>query len=147
MKYKDLNIGDWFTYNGCKYIKTFNHVEEYVNISLENETFGIPALFINEDEEVNFLTKLLYRERKNYEIPDKDSFTIEDMPEGILCCFKKFEWYFTIYHGYFIDICNKSPEHCGIWLPANEMDTTQPVSIVCKADIDFQETLDTLEII
>lgn len=109
MKYKDLKMGDWFIHDGRKYIKTETYSGDIVNISLENDTFGTPVPSINDEEEVNFLTKILYRERKDYEIPDKDSFIIEDMPEGILCRFKNFEWYFTIYHGYFIDICNKFP--------------------------------------
>ena len=140
MKYKELQVGDWFIHDGQKYIKTVTYSGGIVNISLENNTFGAPMLSIDNEEEVNFLTKILYRERKDYEIPDKDSFTIEDMPEGILCEFKNFEWYFTIYRGYFIDICNKFPCRCGAWLPISVMDTTQPVSIVCKADIDFPET-------
>ena len=140
MKYKELQVGDWFIHDGRKYIKTVTYSGDIVNISLENNTFGTPMSSIDDEEEVNFLTKILYRERKDYEIPDKDSFIIEDMPEGILCEFKNFEWYFTIYHGYFIDICNKFPCRCGAWLPISVMDTTQPVSIVCKADMDFPET-------
>lgn len=147
MKYKDLEIGDWFTYNGYKYIKTLDYVEGYVNISLENDTFGTPMPPIDDEEEVSFLTKLLYRERKDYEIPDKDSFTLEDMPEGILCEFNGYGWYFTIYNGYFIDICSKLPGRCGVWCPVKNMDTTRPASMVCKADINFQETLDNLDIV
>lgn len=147
MKYKDLKMGDWFIHDGQKYIKTETYSGDIVNISLENRTFGTPMPSINDEEEVNFLTKILYRERKDYEIPDKDSFIIEDMPEGILCRFKNFEWYFTIYHEYFIDICNTFPGRCGAWLPISTMNTTQPVNIVCKADIDFQETLDRLGIV
>lgn len=91
MKYKDLKMGDWFIHDGQKYIKTETYSGDIVNISLENSTFGTPMPSINDEEEVNFLTKILYRERKDYEIPDKDSFIIEDMPEGILCRFKNFE--------------------------------------------------------
>lgn len=147
MKYKDLKMGDWFIHDGRKYIKTETYSGDIVDISLENDTFGTPVPSIDDEEEVNFLTKLLYRERKDYEIPDKGGFIITDMPEGILCRFKNFEWYFTIYHGYFVDICNKFPGRCGAWLPISKMDTTQPVNIVCKADIDFQEAFDKLSIV
>lgn len=147
MKYKELQVGDWFIHDGQKYIKTVTYSGDIVNISLENNTFGTPMSSIDDEEAVNFLTKILYRERKDYEIPDKDGFIITDMPEGILCEFKNFEQYFTIYHEYFIDICSQFPGRCGAWIPISVMDTTQPVSIVCKADIDFQETLDRLDIV
>lgn len=34
MKYKDLKMGDWFIYDGRKYIKTETYSGDIVNISL-----------------------------------------------------------------------------------------------------------------
>ena len=60
MKYKDLNIGDWFSYVGATFIKTYCPLlKGNYDICVSGKMFG--AIFAPcdmEDEEVEFVTRL-----------------------------------------------------------------------------------------
>ena len=60
MKYKDLNIGDWFSYVGATFIKTYCPLlKENYDICMSGKMFG--AIFAPcdmEDEEVEFVSRL-----------------------------------------------------------------------------------------
>lgn len=60
MKYKDLNIGDWFSYVGATFIKTYCPLlKANYDICVSGKMFG--AIFAPcdmEDEEVEFVSRL-----------------------------------------------------------------------------------------
>mgnify|MGYP001134706878 CR=1 FL=1 len=60
MKYKDLNIGDWFSYAGATFIKTYCPLlKANYDICVSGKMFG--AIFAPcdmEDEEVEFVSRL-----------------------------------------------------------------------------------------
>lgn len=60
MKYKDLNIGDWFSYVGATFIKTYcPPLKANYDICVSGKMFG--AIFAPcdmEDEEVEFVSRL-----------------------------------------------------------------------------------------
>lgn len=62
MKYKDLNIGDYFllSLNGKKYIKTSNSSHGSIGISLENDDFGMGSAYVADDSDVKFISKIHY---------------------------------------------------------------------------------------
>ena len=60
MKYKDLNIGDWFEVDGHKYIKCDYDGKRTVGVILDNETIGTVRVFFDDETVVNFLTELHY---------------------------------------------------------------------------------------
>ena len=58
MKYKDLNIGDWFEVDGHKYIKCDYYGKHTAGVILDNETIGTVRVFFDDETVVNFLTEL-----------------------------------------------------------------------------------------
>ena len=60
MKYKDLNVGDWFSYVGATFIKTYcPPLKANYDICVSGKMFG--AIFVPydmEDEEVEFVSRL-----------------------------------------------------------------------------------------
>ena len=60
MKYKDLNVGDWFSYVGATFIKTYCPLlKANYDICVSGKMFG--AIFAPcdmEDEEVEFVSRL-----------------------------------------------------------------------------------------
>lgn len=62
MKYKDLNIGDYFllSLNGKKYIKAGNSSHGSIGISLENDDFGMGSAYVADDSDVKFISKIHY---------------------------------------------------------------------------------------
>lgn len=60
MKYKDLQIGDWFEVGGHKYIKCDYDGERTIGVILDDDTIGIDRVFLNDEIVVNFLTELHY---------------------------------------------------------------------------------------
>lgn len=62
MKYKDLNIGDYFllSLNGKKYIKAGNSSHDSIGISLENDDFGMGSAYVTDDSDVKFISKIHY---------------------------------------------------------------------------------------
>ena len=60
MKYKDLNVGDWFSYAGKTFIKTYcPHLKTNYDFCMSEKMFGaLCALGGMEDEEVEFVSRL-----------------------------------------------------------------------------------------
>ena len=49
MKYKDLNIGDWFEVDGHKYIKCDYDDKHTAGVILDNETIGTIRVFFDDE--------------------------------------------------------------------------------------------------
>ena len=56
MKYKDLNIGDWFEVDGHKYIKCDYDGKHTAGVILDNETIGTARAIFDDEIDVSFLT-------------------------------------------------------------------------------------------
>lgn len=59
MKYKDLHIGDWFTYKGLHFIKVINGGGQVYPVSLDVSTFGLTTA-LSPNDEVNFCSSICY---------------------------------------------------------------------------------------
>lgn len=115
MKYKELNIGDWFIHNERKFIKTISYSGDTIDVSLEENNFGTPMLLstIDDDEEVKFLTEFTYT--KPRDIDDDAIRELRDVPNGALCSFNNApNDYFVLFSGWAIDITSPS-RVCGAW--------------------------------
>lgn len=53
MKYKELQVGDWYKYNGCYYIKSQKYTDlDFINVSLYDGNI----ININDNAEVEFVS-------------------------------------------------------------------------------------------
>lgn len=99
MKYKDLNIGDYFllSLNGKKYIKTSNSSHGSIGISLENDDFGMGSAYVADDSDVKFISKIHYiSPRQKVDSPS----TLGSAPYG---CLLKFN------NSYVVKIVSETP--------------------------------------
>lgn len=138
MKYKELNIGDWFIHNGRKFIKTKSCSEDIIDVSLENDNFGTPMLYftIDDDEEVEFLTQFTYTKPRN--IDDDTIHELRDVPNGALCSFSNTrDDYFVLFSGWAIDITSPS-RVCGAWHPIDYADET-PFNLMMAGTFKYKE--------
>lgn len=147
MKYKDLKMGDWFTYNGEHLIKTQNDYDEYHNFYIDGAHFGERHNAIDDDEEVDFLTKISYTPSN----PDwvGETFSLRKAPPyTLLCCSQVPEIRFIIFARYKIDIGNTcGGNYNGYWENVDELHDV-PVEVVGALDLDFpEERLNLLKII
>ena len=53
MRYKELQVGDWYKYNGCYYIKSQKYTDfDFINVSLYDGNI----ININDNAEVEFVS-------------------------------------------------------------------------------------------
>lgn len=138
MKYKDLKMGDWFIYNGEHLIKTQNEYDEWHNFYIDGAHFGERHNAIDEDEEVDFLTKISYVP-PNPELVGK-TFSLRKAPSYVLLrCKEAPEIRFIIFARYMIDVGNTyCGNYNGYWNDVNEL-CDVPVEIMGALDLDFPE--------
>ena len=139
MKYKDLNIGDWFEVDGHKYIKCDYDGKHTVGVILDNETIGTGRVFFDGETVINFLTELHYVNPKQ----NIDTETIiKKAPCG--CLLKN-----PNADAYFVKLAHRTGNGADLVLiSTNRMQGTdadsciianKPVKVIAKADLYYKE--------
>lgn len=139
MKYKDLQIGDWFEVSGHKYIKCDYDGERTVGVILDDDTIGIDRVFLNDEIVVNFLTELHY-------INPQQKIDTETLVKNAPCgCLLKN----PNADAYFVKLAYRTGNRTDLVLISSDymqgadadsrMIADRPVKIVAKADLYYKE--------
>lgn len=139
MKYKDLNIGDYFllSLNGKKYIKAGNSSHDSIGISLENDDFGMGSAYVADDSEVKFIPEIHYiSPRQKVDSPS----TLGSAPYG---CLLKF------HNTYAVKIISETPYVADVLLinspmcqgerASSKTITSMPCELMAEAHLKYIE--------
>ena len=139
MKYKDLQIGDWFEVGNHKYIKCDYDGKRTAGVILDNDKIGITSYFFSEETEVKFLTELHYinpKQKIDTEIK------IKNAPCGCLLKNPNADAYFVklVYRtGNRTDLVLISSDYRQGADADSRIIADRPVKIVAKADLYYKE--------
>lgn len=139
MRYKDLQIGDWFEVGGHKYIKCDYNGSRTIGVILDDDTMGIDRVFLNDEIVVNFLTELHY-------INPKQKIDAETKVKNAPCgCLLKN----PNADAYFVKLAYRTGNNADLVLISSDymqgadadsrIIADQPVKIVAKADLYYKE--------
>lgn len=139
MKYKDLNIGDYFllSLNGKKYIKAGNSSHGSIGISLENDDFGMGSAYVTDDSDVKFISKIHYISPRQ---KVDSSSTLGSAPYG---CLLKFQDIYAVKvvskTPYVTDVLLVNSHICQGERASSKIITSMPCELIAETHLKYIE--------
>lgn len=138
MKYKDLNIGDWFSFEGETFIKTYClPLKAGYDFCLSKTLFGTCfAQYWNEETEIEFISRL----KINNPSPKKEAnetLMIAPTSQFLSWQFDNSETIFikTLIQGEIYALALNG-DNAGLWMRVN---SCIPIKIIPRIDLKYQE--------
>ena len=139
MKYKDLNIGDWFSCEGETFIKTYClPLKEGFDFCISPNYFGMRFAPCKDDTEIQFVSRLNIV-NPYYQKETTETALINAMPLQFLSWVYDGEEVIFIkafIHGKIYDLTINGDYNTGLWAKSS---ACIPVKIIPRIDLKYEE--------